>query len=123
MRIQGYRGLQHRRHEVEWKKFRGSSTHAIRSTGLYDNRTEEIQLSQELLIGISERRVRRMGYDQSRENRVSILGGCPHEGDEGWTRGKRRRMQQLASDPGMRKTVTTPGPVRTSIMYNETKIA
>ena len=71
-------------------KSRGFEQVCKRDTMTYDNRTEEIQLSQGTTYRILECRVARMGYYQSRKKGVSITKVAVHmKGARDDARGKR----------------------------------
>src|SRR5882672_6494303 len=86
----GYRGLQRRRPRrlsgIEVQRFKHTCKKGYRT---YDNRTEEIQLSQRTTYRTKEYRVAQTGIqsDHGKEG-VCNYGSCPHEGDGGWHEGQ-----------------------------------
>src|SRR5467141_2642766 len=102
-------------------KSRGFEQACKRDTMTYDNRTEEIQLSQGTTYRISERGVARISI-RSEHGKEGLCnkGGCPHEGDRGWHQGQGTRMHTISLRSWNERGCgsTSPGPCKgTSIMY------
>src|SRR5467141_5392582 len=94
-------------------KSRGFEQACKRDTMTYDNRTEDIQLSQGTTYRVSECRVARISIRlEHGKGGLCNKGGCPHEGDGGWRQGEGTRMHTMSLRSGNKSGcgATGPGP-------------
>src|SRR5882672_1737946 len=107
-----YRGLQCRRPRkmsgIEVQRFQHACRNGYRT---YDNRTEEIQLSQRTTYRATECRVTRTGIQsEHRKEGLCNEGGCPHEGDRGWHQGQDTGMHTTSLQFGNEGRYGSTGP-------------